>query len=246
MVNNKTGLLLTAFFIIVSGFSSLFAWPKIKQVIKDPRLVIILVDETDSFGQYSKRGKAKVLYWDEALALSKKVVNALDPGDEFLLISINEKGFEEEDILIPLQQLDLSFLKAKIQKRKLCHQILSLKRKKATYRSTDILGALYQAAHFAKMEKGFKPILICFSDMVQEPRMPTMAQSKDLAFPSGTKGYFFFVDTSGKKQWDLIIKSWLPILNHAQLDAGDQNKPNFFQYGESKLWLNRIISSWNK
>lgn len=209
-----------------------------------PRLIIILLDETDSFGQNTTSGVAETMYWDDALKHSQKLVKQLKPGDEIVVLAIDEQGFEEEDILVPYQQLEKTFLKARVQQKHLSKQILKLKRRKEQYRSTDILGALYQAAYFANQEPERETLIFCFSDMRQEPNWPTLADAKGLAFTSKTTGYFFFVDADGKTDWDKIIGIWRPIFQNAGLIINSNASLNFFQHGESTLHLNKIVANW--
>lgn len=230
--------------LIIFAVTGAQAWELPARSQEKSRLVLVLLDETDSFGRNTTRGQAETLYWDEALLQIKTIVNALKPGDEFLLIAIDDKGFEEEDVLIPLIQLDRAFLKAKIAKKKLLSQIQGLQRRKTVYHSTDILSALYQAAHQAHMGKNQQTVILCFSDMIQEPKMPGLAESQDLAFPASSEGFFFFVDASGRSEWQGILHTWVPILTRAGLQIGAESSPHFFQFGESKLRLAQILAQW--
>jgi hypothetical protein len=211
-----------------------------------PRLVIVLLDETDSFGTNTSRGVADSLYWNDALRFTKTIVKQLKSGDEFAVLAIDEKGFEEEDILIPFQQLERTFLRAKVQKNKLGSRILQLKRRKERYTQTDILGAMYQSAYFANKEPGRETVIFCFSDMRQEPNWPTMNDAKNLSFPPDAVGHFFFVDASGKEEWEQLTNVWKPIFTHAGLtvSTGNSNSLNFYQHGESSLRIQNILSEW--
>jgi len=206
------------------------------------RLVIILLDETDSFGAYTKHGVAESLYWQDALHLSRKIVQALKQGDKLVVLAINEKGFEEEDILIPLQQFEKTFMRAKVRKNKIVREILNLKRSKDTYSATDIVGALHQASYFANKSEVDETIVFCFSDMRQEPRWPSQKEVKGLQFPENSKGYFLFVDASGKENWDKMINIWHPVLTRCGLCK--EGKVNFCQYGESQSTLYDILQKW--
>ena len=208
------------------------------------KLVVVLIDQTDSFGANTERGTAQILYWNEALTKIKTVVNALKAKDEFVLLAINDQGFVDENIVIKLQQFDRSALKARMQTRNLAAEILRLERPDRPYKRTDIISALYQAAHIAAREKMAKTIVVCFSDMIQEPRLPTLEDSRDLHFPDNTRGYFFFVDASGLDHWNQVLQAWTPLLRRANVDVGDVTTPNFFQYGETDRAMQRMLREW--
>lgn len=246
-MNSKNILAILLLALLVSASvilnNSLFANPA-QNVDKRPRFVIILLDETDSFGQNSEHGVAKSLYWNDALAMTRIIVKQLNPGDELIVLAIDERGFEEEDILVPMHQFDRAFLKSRIEKKKIIRKIMALQRRKDKYSQTDILGALYQAAYFTGKETDFKTVIFCFSDMRQEPRWPTATEAKDLSFPPNTTAYFFFVDASGKERWQRLVDVWKPIFKHARLEIQDGGSLNFFQYGESATAVKRILQDW--
>lgn len=231
--------------LLIAQITTPFAYAGFEKNQKTSKLVIVLIDETDSFGKDTKHGVAKSLYWDDALKMTKTIVHSLGSGDEFLLLAIDEKGFQEEDIRIPFHQFDRAFLRAKLEKNKITRKILSLARRKEKYSRTDILGALYQAAHFAQKEQGREIVLFCFSDMKQEPKEPSLADAKSLRFPPNSTGYFFFVDASGRDEWQRLVEVWHPIFQSAGLNANHGNSIAFFQHGESNLRINRIIAQWS-
>lgn len=207
-----------------------------------PKFSVFLFDETDSFGTNTSRGIATSLYWQDALKMGKTIINKLSPGDRFIVLSIDEVSMQEEDVLMRLLELNQSSLRARLEKRKISREIMELKRRKEIYRSTDIIGALYHAAYFASKAEGFDIHVFVFSDMKQEPTPPRLEDAADLVFPSGTKGYFFFVDVAGREQWSALLSLWRPIIEHAQLET-DSNL-NFFQAGEAQAELQRILKSW--
>jgi len=211
---------------------------------RESKLVIVLIDQTDSFGTHAERGTAQSLYWDEALKKIKIIVNALRAKDEFILLAINDRGFMDENILIQLQQFNRSALKARIETRTLGEEILKLKREERRYTRTDITGTLYQAAYIANREKLDKTIVISFSDMIQEPNLPKAADTADLSFPENTTGYFYFVDASGLERWNQVLQAWVPLLQKAGMILGDIKTPNFFQYGETDRALQRMQKEW--
>lgn len=214
------------------------------QTQRENKLVIVLIDQTDSFGTNAERGTAQILYWDEALKKVKAIVNTLRARDEFVLLAINDRGFLDENILIKLQQFNRSALKARIETRTLAEQVLKLKREERNYTRTDIAGSLRQAAYLATREKMAKTVVICFSDMIQEPALPRLAELSDLHFPENTRGYFYFVDASGYERWNQVLQAWVPVLQRAGMDIGASETPNFFQYGETDRALLRMQKEW--
>ena len=211
------------------------------------KLVIVLVDETESFALYRQRGVVENMYWDEVLeSLLPKIVHSLEAGGAFAVIGIDEHGFDEEDVRIPFTALPDGFLEAKMAKDRIARQIGELQRRQQRHRSTDILGALYHAAYFAKRYPERQAIVFCFSDMRQEPGWPTQEEARELKFPEGTEAYFFYVNASGRTNWERIVEVWEPILAGAGLQLYTYNSLSFFQSGESALWLDRILSDLSK
>lgn len=230
--------------LLLLAAGSTEASAQIKHAVKKPKFAIILLDETDSFGSNTIHGTAQSLYWQDALAMTKLIIQSLEPGDEFVVLAIDEVGFQEEDILVPFHQFDRAFLKSRIEKKRILNNIMNLSRRKEKYSRTDILGSMYQAAYFAARESEFEIIIFCFSDMIQEPKWPTLADAKGLSFPPNATGYFFFVDASGQERWQKLVEAWKPIFENAGLEIYDDSALNFFQHGESALAIKRILSNW--
>lgn len=244
MKTNTFNHLLELCLLLILAAGSIEASAQIKHAVKKPKFAIILLDETDSFGSNTQHGTAQSLYWPDALAMTKLIVQNLEPGDEFVVLAIDEVGFQEEDILIPFHQFDRAFLKSRIEKKRILNNIMNLSRHKEKYSRTDILGSMYQAAHFAAKESEFEISVFCFSDMIQEPNWPSLADAKGLSFPSNATGYFFFVDASGQERWQKLVEVWKPIFENAGLGVYDDGALNFFQHGESALAVKRILSNW--
>lgn len=223
----------------------LLNWQNIDaQTSRESKLVIVLIDQTDSFGTNAEKGTAQTLYWDEALKKIRMIVNALRARDEFVMLAINDRGFLDENILIKLQQFNRSALKARIETRRLGEEVLALKREERRYTRTDITGTLRQAAYIAAREKMARTVVICFSDMIQEPALPKIEEAADLHFPTNTRGYFFFVDASGYDRWTQVLQAWTPLLRRAGMEIGDRETPDFFQYGETEQALLRMMKEW--
>lgn len=206
------------------------------------RQYMVLIDETESFAQYKAPGIIQKRYWEEVLPMIGSLVETMQPGDRFVLIGIDEQGFDENDVLIPVTDLEDSFLKAKLQKDSIRKLILELKPREDKHNATHILGSLFHAAHFIREDSAYESVIFCFSDMRQEPRMPTLDEAYGLEFPEGTRAYFFYVDAAGYNEWEKIIAVWEPLLNRSGLDLYTNERLHFFQKGEALARLNEIIS----
>gem|GEM_PF-3722950 len=209
----------------------------------EPRFFLVLLDETESFAHYDDKGQIDYTYWPEVIPYIVKIVDRLEPEDAFGVIGIDECGFEEEDMIVPITILDERSLVAKFQKDSLKTAVKELTQRKQKHRSTHILGALYHAAHFASRDPDRRTIILCFSDMKEEPAWPTAQESADLRFPKGTEGYFFYVDASGRRNWDKTVYVWMPILAKAGLQIHTGNSLNFFQRGESNVKLDQVLGA---
>lgn len=200
-----------------------------------PRFVIALVDETDSFKLDN------TMFWPEVLPWIATIVNRLQPGDKFCVIGIDGHGFDTDDVRIPIETLDESTLKAVIQKRGISERVMALTRRQERHRATDILGALYHATYFLEKEKGYRRTIIIFSDMIHYPWPPTTEDAADLWFPEDTEVYCFYVNASGRKNWENIINTWVSIFNSAGLQV---TKDCFYQRDEVKSQIDKIFPSY--
>jgi hypothetical protein len=211
------------------------------------KLFVVLVDETESFALYEQRGVIERMYWEAVVdTLIPKIVNSLEAGCAFTIIGIDEHGFDAEDVRMPLTVLPQGFLESKMEKDKLARNVRELKQRQQRHRKTDILGALYHAAYFTSRYPERKAVIFCFSDMRQEPTWPTQEQARALKFPEGTEAYFFYVNASGRTNWERMVQVWEPILTEAGLQLYTYNSLSFFQSGESALWLERILSDLSR
>lgn len=208
---------------------------------KARKLFIVLLDETESFAIYKEKGVIEEMYWGKVIPLINMIVSSMEPGDAFGLIGIDERGFDAEDVRVPFEVLDEGFLKAKMGKDRLRRVVTELRRRKEKHRSTDILGSLYHAAYFAQREPDRSVFIFCFSDMKQEPRWPTQEEARELKFLRRTEGYFFHVNASGRTNWNRLVQVWEPILSGAGLEFHTDGRLDFYQKGESRLALVRIL-----
>lgn len=203
---------------------------------KNPRFVMVLVDETESFALY-KEGKITTMFWPETLPWIAKIVTRLQPGERFCVIGIDEHGFDTDDVRIDYI-LDEGFMRAAQEKIKIVQKVKELTRRKERHRSTDILGALYHAAYFLNKQDTHRGMIVIFSDMIQEPEIPTLKDAVDLNFPKGTEVYCFYVNASGRENWEKIVNIWLPIFKAVGLET---TKDCFSQRGEISIIFNKLF-----
>ncbi len=194
-----------------------------------PRFVIVLVDETESFAIY-KNGKVEAMFWQEIIPCVVKVVQNLQPGEKFCVIGIDDHGFDTDDIRIPIQTLDEGILKAIQQKKEIIRKVKALERRKEKHRITDILGALQHTAYLLKKQDSYRDVVVIFSDMIQEPNLPTVKQASGLKFPGDTKVYCLYVNAIGQENWDKLINAWGLVFKSAGVNVSRDS--NFYQRGE--------------
>jgi hypothetical protein len=205
------------------------------------RFVIVLVDETDSFGIY-KEGKLAYLYWPEILPWAARVVGKLNPGDAFCLIGMDEKSSEDDDVRIPVTVLDEGTLKAITQKKALVREIKSLTRRKEKHAATDITGALIQAAEMLQKDPARKGEIIIFSDMIQEPEGPTPESIKDMNIPGSTGIHCFFVSASDMKKWNSVVNNWINVFQSKGLNV---SKDDFNKRSVITMQFNKVFGCWS-
>ena len=207
--------------------------------------VIVLVDETDSFrviidNEQSAGGKDTIQYWEAVKPLVIQIVKKLDPGDQFVFIGIDEKGFQTDDVRIPFEIIDESYLKAEQQKKRIIREVRELERKKDIHNATDILGAL---KHSASLDSGYQTRIFCFSDMQQFPPLNPQ-EATGLKFSQDTKVYFF-LNTVGEQEWNRTVSIWKPIIEGAGLKFVDKGPDaNFIEFTNSNVRLPEILANW--
>jgi hypothetical protein len=212
--------------------------------------VIVLVDETESFGEKGPSGDW-VAYWPDMLALvGQEVVMALEPGDRFMVIGIDDHGFDSSDARVGPVLIDERTLMAPSQKRKLRAQVQALERRQQGP-GTDVVGALQYAQRAALMEKGFRPCLIALTDLLPqtahgETQWPEEAETAQTPFPEGTSAFFGYVNATGKSSWETILQHWQPALAAMKVGAEERyyQRPETAQkLSEFMTWLTGGASS---
>jgi hypothetical protein len=208
-----------------------------------PRFVIVLMDETVSFRVDTTQ------FWPEVCSLTVKIVRALEAGEGFCVIGIDDHGFDTDDMRIGMTVLNDNPLAIVQQKNELIRRVRGLAPRRANRPYTDILGSLHQAANLLKGEANHRGVIAVFSDMIQTPRFPTTNEAAALSFPKGTEIYCFYVNatkeyhgTTGQEWWDRITGAWIPIFEHAGLKyKDDDGTPQFYQRGKSKYAIESIF-----
>jgi len=215
------------FFITFSVFSLLCCEQE-----ETPKFVIVLVDETGSFGIY--RDGNPTMFWNEIIPLAASVIDRLEGGDRFAVVGIDDHGFDSDDVRIPEQTIDPRALIAFQQKSRIKRGIRELQPRQHRRPYTDILGALYHTAYFLGRESGYRNVVIIFSDMIQTPRYPTPNEARELKFPPETEIYCFYVNASemdeitgrvrpGIEEWRRLLDVWIPILRNAGVNVDERN-----------------------
>lgn len=181
------------------------------------KCVIVFQDETGS----------DLADWNKMREQIVKIASRLDSDDAFAVIAINDHGGEAGNFRVPLTSLHagpLETAKLKRQRDAIVQQVTSLNPLGHPKR-TDIVGAIRQAQDMANKAKAIAKqanqhtemdiVLAFFSDMQQTPKMPTPGDLNGIHFPSGTKGYCFYVAAPGKNGIQSTVAIWRPLLNSA-------------------------------
>jgi hypothetical protein len=197
-----------------------------------PRFVVVLIDETESFAKY----------WDKMIEQVQEVPLRLQPRGGMVVIAIDDEGFQPDDVLIDVAIIPEAALEARRVKDALREKVALLTRQPPKQRTTDVLGAIRQAADYAKRyrDPDGDAVIMAFSDMQQTPRMPTAAEARDLAFPSGTAFHAFFVDATGYQAWNATLRAWQEILTNA---GAPVSAANFHQKGQTSVEIERLFAS---
>lgn len=216
--------------------------------------VIVLIDETDSFGSVednvqSTGGRDTTIYWDEVKPLIIKIIKKLGPGDQFELIGIDEKGFQDADVRIKFKTITETFLMIEPEQNSIIKIVEELNRRKDVHSGTDILGALKYAA---SQDSGYQTRIFCFSDMKQYPAL-NQQEATGLKFSQATKVYFIVPiinkeddESDSEAEWLKIVSIWKPIIEGAGLKfiyVGPT--ANFIKYGDIEIRLTEILKNWN-
>ena len=219
--------------ILVNTNSYAKFWEKLKQTPPSTCL-IVLVDETGSFGLKQHNGEI-AHFWPEIIPWVNRIISILNPGDCFTLIGIDGHGFDTDDVRISQSFISWGAIKAQIDKRKLNQKIKKLKRRQGA-KKTDILGALYHAAHLLNIlhqsYPNYRGIIVVFSDMQQTAPMDL---HNPVRFPQGTRAIFFYVNATGHSQWEQLINKWTSILHSLNLDI-----QGFYQRGNMEVGFNKL------
>lgn len=192
---------------------------------------IVLLDETGSdLGD-----------WNAMRIQSARVARAMNSGDGIVVIAINDRGGDADNIRVPLQFLSVdSPLKVAELKRKrqgIVDQMMSLQ-PAGHPRRTDIVSAIRLAMDVGNkaiaIAHGIDPhvqmdlVLTVFSDLQQTPKMPVAKDLSGIHFPGGTKGYCFYVAAPGKNGIQSTVAIWRPLLNSIGIAITDND---FHQQG---------------
>lgn len=194
-----------------------------------PRFIIAFLDET---------GSRKEM-WTPMLNQIAEIARGLKHQDEFAVLAITDKGFSESNVLVPAQTIfqvadDVGGYKLKAASDGIAKQVLALKPITPAPQVTDIVGSIRQAAEMAnKEDKKRQVVLAFFSDMQQDPKMPSESSLEGVKFPVGTKGYCFYVTGSKHYNYEATVMLWQHLLTSAGVNIGAQDFNNLDRVAES-------------
>lgn len=206
-----------------------------------PCFFVVLVDETASFGFEDSSGEF-VHYWPMILDSVIKIIGNLKPGDGFLLIGIDDRSYETSNVLLGPIVLDDRTLQAKVQTRTLMGQVKVLTRRETNNLGTDILGAIDYAAYYLNKETKHRGVVIGFTDMVPQDASgrkiwPDENAVENINFVNGAEGCFFYVNATGKADWNDILKYWVPAFETVGVEikvVSENEQFRFYQENETK------------
>jgi hypothetical protein len=197
-----------------------------------PRFIVVFLDETGSRGEV----------WDAMRDQAGVIASRLKNREAFTVIGIDDHGFDEKDVRLPLTIVEtpndpsgLNVAALNQQRQAIMQQLAKLKRR-GNPQSTDIVGAIRQAMDMAKKEsKDRRVVLAFFSDMQQTPRMPDAAAFGGIQFPSGTEAYCFYVAASQSYDFPRTVDLWQRLLTTAGIKIA---ATDFHQQGTVAVGVN--------
>jgi len=208
------------------------------------RFFVVLIDETASFTRF----------WDKSLDFAAAVVQRMKADDAFMLIGIDGRSGDPEDVRIPMQEMDPNPIKAIARRRQIIAQVRATKvravnPKDPNAKYSDILGAVAMAASAAGRHKEYRPVVLIFSDMVQTPRLPDAQETRRLgvAFPPGAEAHVYFVNAAEladnrKIRMDEaqreLMQAWLGAFGAAKIKI---SQDDFVPEGDAQKSFNQLL-----
>ena len=208
------------------------------------RFFIVLIDETGSFTRF----------WDRSLTYVAAVVQRMKADDAFMLIGIDGRGGDPEDVRVPMQEMDPNPIKAMAKRRQIVAEVRATKIRavnpKDPYANySDILGAVDTAASAARRHTEYRSVLLIFSDMAQTPKLPDTQETRKrgIVFPEGAEAHVFFfnaaeladnrrirVDEAEK----VLLQSWLDAFGAAKIKIA---REDFVPEGDAQKSFNQLF-----
>jgi len=208
------------------------------------RFFIVLIDETGSFTRF----------WDKSLGYAAAVVQRMKADDAFMMIGIDGRGGDPEDVRVPMQEMDPNPIKAMARRRQIAAQVHSTKVRAVNPKDpnanySDILGAVGTAASAAMRHTEYRPVLLIFSDMVQTPKLPDDRETRQrgIVFPEGAEARVFFFNAAeladnrkikvdeAKK---VLLQSWLDAFSAAKVQI---TREDFVPEGDAEKSFNQLL-----
>jgi hypothetical protein len=199
-----------------------------------PRFIIAFLDETGS-----RRDM-----WNPMLNKIALIARRLKHQDELTVMGISDRGFNEKDVLIPATLIvqspnDIVGRKLKQAREEIAERILALRPRTPEPQTTDIVGAIKQAAEMANKEGNQRKVVLAFfSDMQQTPKMPGEREFKNVRFPDGTTGHCFYVTGSPQYDYARTVAIWQHLLSTSGVTI---TKEDFSQLDYVDIALNHAF-----
>jgi hypothetical protein len=208
------------------------------------RFFVVMVDETQSFSRF----------WDRSLGFASAVVQRMKGDDAFMLIGIDGRGGDPEDVRVGMTTMDPNPIKAMAMRRQLAAQVKAIKVRTPDPKDpnkdySDILGAVDTAASTARRHPDYRPVVLIFSDMVQTPKLPDAKETRKrgIAFPEGAEAHVFYFNAAEladirKMKVDeaekVLLQSWLDAFGAAKLKIA---REDFVPAGDAEKSFNQLL-----
>lgn len=194
-----------------------------------PAILIILIDETESF---MKAGN-----WEGSLSVAVAAVESLRGKDALCVIGIDDHGFDQDDILIDTVKLPSASLKRIEVMQPLVREILALKPRETSsgyklpsgqYKGvpygTDTRGAVSHAAQIASYFKDYRVRLLLFTDFRDEPpEIDDDRKNIDIPFTGDCRLKALFIDESGGAEWHERLSKWTAFFNEIGVQCSNED-----------------------
>jgi hypothetical protein len=204
------------------------------------KLLIILLDETGSFGGHPE-------LWTASVQKAASAVKELNAGDSCFALAITDRGWRSQDVIIPYTTLTPVPLMVLRERSDLMKRVLALAVRPTSSGflvngkpinkppGTDLLGAIDYAAFLAKTADKRAVTAAVFTDLEDEPVARTAGKTLQ-TWPFWTHIFVLNVRAEGTgTQTQDRITNWCRILNGMKNPAGEDvtSPSDFKQIGQA-------------